>query len=150
MSKDSLVAWKLANKAKIRESAEAYREANRASINAKARETWKANPDKFSKIKRMSRYGLALGQVEMLLARGKCDCCGTLDPGSSKGWEIDHDHVTGKVRGVLCKACNGKLGRMGDSLEALEANYLRLRDYLKTKSSLNQLLLYSEQLAKVD
>ena len=33
---------------------------------------------------------------------------------------IDHDHTTGKVRGILCTACNVGIGHLGDNIEGLE------------------------------
>ena len=56
-----------------------------------------------------------------------CACCGTKDPGSKKGWHVDHDHHTGKLRGVLCANCNIALGQVGDS----EQRLLQLIEYLR-------------------
>ena len=39
---------------------------------------------------------------------------------------IDHDHETGKVRGLLCHECNTALGKFGDDPAIL----LRAVDYL--------------------
>lgn len=39
---------------------------------------------------------------------------------------VDHDHVTGKVRGLLCTACNKALGLLNDNPEVLKKAY----DYL--------------------
>ncbi len=39
---------------------------------------------------------------------------------------IDHDHETGRVRGVLCMTCNTGIGLLGDNLEGLQ----RAVDYL--------------------
>ena len=40
---------------------------------------------------------------------------------------IDHDHVTGEIRGLLCIKCNTILGMAGDNVEILTnaINYLK-------------------------
>ena len=40
---------------------------------------------------------------------------------------VDHDHITGKVRGLLCGSCNRALGLIKDNLETL----VRLQKYLE-------------------
>ena len=62
------------------------------------------------------------------LQNGVCAICGTSDPGYKRGaWSVDHDHRSGKVRGLLCNHCNLLLGHARDSIE----NLRRAIDYLK-------------------
>lgn len=49
---------------------------------------------------------------EMLNAQGNmCALCGSDDPGA-ENWNADHDHKTGKARGLLCWSCNVTLGHI--------------------------------------
>lgn len=57
---------------------------------------------------------------------GKCAICRRperdLYPnGDLKNLSVDHDHETGKVRGLLCRPCNVGMGNLGDSAERLTA-----------------------------
>lgn len=55
----------------------------------------------------------------------KCGNCGrAIDP---TNWHLDHDHVTGAARGLLCRQCNNGLGLLGDTIETIE----RVLNYLK-------------------
>lgn len=65
------------------------------------------------------------------LQGGKCAICKTTDPPkckrSGEGWHIDHDHATGKIRGVLCHHCNVLLGSAKDD----QITLLRAVHYLE-------------------
>lgn len=58
--------------------------------------------------------------------RGGCECCGSLSP-NGNSWCVDHDHTTGRIRGVLCHKCNQGLGLLGDTLQGvlLAVRYLQ-------------------------
>jgi hypothetical protein len=45
----------------------------------------------------------------------RCGVCRSPDPDFKHGWVVDHDHETGKVRGILCNNCNQGLGRFKDN-----------------------------------
>ena len=64
------------------------------------------------------RYGIGAQDFEELVERqgGVCPICGAQNPE-----HVDHDHVTGQVRGILCFNCNGGLGQFRDSTDALRA-----------------------------
>jgi hypothetical protein len=53
-----------------------------------------------------------------------CQVCGS--SGSNRRLSVDHDHTSGKVRGLLCASCNFAIGNMGDDPDKLRAaaNYL--------------------------
>ena len=65
-------------------------------------------------------------------SRTNCDLCG-IDFSRKKSKHtprnIDHDHDTGKVRGVLCSGCNLGLGKLGDNIEGVK----KALAYLKMK-----------------
>lgn len=57
---------------------------------------------------------------------GMCAICGTEDSGK-RGFCVDHNHVTGKLRGALCGKCNRGIGLLQDNHEIVQkaADYLR-------------------------
>lgn len=77
------------------------------------------------------RYGITLKQYEQLLVdqNGGCKLCGSKvgRQGTQMRLCVDHDHKTGRVRGLLCGGCNGALGQFGDD----EAGLLRALSYLR-------------------
>ena len=74
-------------------------------------------------------YGLELHEVEALFAQqgGICKICfRPIVLGGKGGAKVDHDHATGKVRGILCSPCNTGLGQFRDNPIILQSaiNYL--------------------------
>lgn len=79
---------------------------------------------------KLKKYGLTLEQFDALLQEqcGCCAICGTTEWGGGSGQPaVDHCHVTGAVRGILCHGCNWAIGHFGDNPIAVEsaARYLR-------------------------
>lgn len=63
-----------------------------------------------------------------------CAICKTDKPSRSgkNDWHADHDHTTGKARGVLCAGCNTLLGR----IESVGFDWIdKAKVYLKNESS---------------
>ncbi len=61
-----------------------------------------------ARLSRLQKYGLTPESWTALFAgQGrKCASCGSTEPGTTWGWHTDHDHQTGRVRGILCLPCN--------------------------------------------
>lgn len=80
---------------------------------------------------RLKSYGLTLEQLEDVFVKqgSKCKICNSENSThSSKGFVVDHCHVTGRVRGLLCNKCNLGLGNFKDSVEILEKALSYLKD----------------------
>lgn len=81
-------------------------------------------PPPSQRVSRLSRYGITPEQWDELFAaqEGRCAICRTDAPrGRGKSFHVDHDHATGKVRGLLCHSCNVGLGHLGDTPDRLRA-----------------------------
>lgn len=75
-------------------------------------------------------YGITLNEYEKLYRsqNGMCAICHHPEPTKGRLFlAVDHDHKTGRVRGLLCSKCNMALGSFGDSTEYLlsAVRYLR-------------------------
>jgi len=77
------------------------------------------------------KYGLTMEQVDaiILLQSGTCAICPT---SVTRNSHIDHDHISGKVRGVLCGRCNPAIGKMQDD----PARLRRAADYIEKHRNL--------------
>ena len=96
--------WRSKNKELIYNYNESYRKENR---------------DKYISGTLLYTYGITLEQKQEMLRKqnGKCAICDKeLDIGNA---EVDHDHKTDKVRGILCGGCNKMLGFGKDDIHIL-------------------------------
>jgi hypothetical protein len=66
------------------------------------------------------KFGITAQEYDLMLEQqdNACKICKSVD--SDRGLAVDHDHLTGKVRGLLCGKCNRGLGHFDDSIEMLE------------------------------
>src|SRR5688500_433373 len=109
-----------------------------------AREYLKTHPDYAEKARERSRVAAAKKRAadpgfqhrtsfyqELVAFIGGefCRICG--EPPNGKRLQVDHDHVTDEIRGLLCAKCNRMLGQAGDTEDLLQKgiDYLRRRPY---------------------
>lgn len=73
---------------------------------------------------------MSLVEYEKLAAKqeGCCAICG--ERTERKHLDVDHDHKTGQIRGLLCNSCNQGLGYFKDDQRRLCAaiDYLKKQD----------------------
>lgn len=103
-------------------------------IRARNRQWRKDNPEQWRRIKRNSDlkrlYGISMHEYEHLIRQqgNACAICrGPLTPFPY----VDHDHLTGEVRGVLCGPHNLAIGLLQDDPELAEQLVRYLRKELK-------------------
>lgn len=108
---EEIKAKRIANREKIRATQEAYQSSGRATARC-----------------RMRDYGLSSGAFHLMLLMQR-NTCGICKEVFSKPPNVDHDHKTGEIRGLLCGRCNKGLGHFRDSTGLLD----NAKDYLQGK-----------------
>lgn len=80
---------------------------------------------KKSQLKKL--YNLSIQDYFILLDKQdlKCAICGKDIYPHHRDTHVDHDHVTGKVRGLLCSQCNPALGNLEPYLDKAKEYVLR-------------------------
>jgi hypothetical protein len=116
-----------------RERVAAWRRANPE----RARETVRRNYAVASRRYHLNQYGITEYQFDFMwvVQKGKCGGCGEpLNPDGTA--YVDHDHATGAIRGLLCRACNSALGLVKDSVATLQglANYLGKKPFFEGRA----------------
>ena len=93
------------------------------------------------------RYGLGADDVLCLLEAQNSQCLICRRPITAKTAHVDHDHATGKVRGILCFRCNSGMGQFADDPEVL----VRAARYLLTAAEEHVPfeVVWTERLAQV-
>jgi hypothetical protein len=97
--------WRDENKEQDRERKKKYRE---------------EDPERFRNNTIRSRYGIEAEDVEQIVESQNNSCAICLKVFESRNdRRIDHCHITGKVRGILCHKCNSALGYFGEDTKNL-------------------------------
>lgn len=106
------------------------------------------HPEKYKTSRRKSvvqyslkkKYGLTLAEYDAILALQNNVCAVCKQPerkqirGETVRLAVDHCHVTGKVRGLLCRDCNCSLGFLKEDVQTLR----NLIDYLTEHKGENE------------
>ncbi len=107
-------AWRQRNPDKVRA-------ANQRKGTRESYKKWLSNNADRRKLQartwQLKKYGLTIESFAALEQQQECRCanCGKVVP----LLDVDHDHTTNKVRGLLCRECNTGIGLLGDTLDGL-------------------------------
>lgn len=129
-----------------------WKQKNKGDYNEWVRNDRKKNPEKYRKYERthqekygkkrgvtldiLSYYKITLDQYEKLFTDQNHFCAVCNKPETRKGRSgdiarlcLDHDHKTGKIRGLLCHSCNTGIGKFKDDIELLQKAILYLEKH---------------------
>lgn len=103
--------------------------------NAQESRTVTQNLTPEQKIKRKEQflkrsYGITMLDYNELFTtqQGRCPGCGKHQSELPKALVVDHDHITGVVRGLLCSGCNLAIGNVREKTQTL----INLVEYLRS------------------
>lgn len=76
------------------------------------------------------QYGITIDEYNAMLMKqnNQCAICGKTPEENGRGLAVDHDHVTGKIRALLCLSCNNGLGQFNDDVELLQSAITYLKE----------------------
>ena len=105
--------------------------------NKEAQATWRSNNREYHisrqrQYQLKNNYNITEEDYNKLLIKQNYSCaiCGTKTPtGKWKVFAVDHNHTTGKVRGLLCNECNRGIGLLKDSLTIISSAYSYLEKH---------------------
>ena len=144
-NKENIKKYREENRQKIATQAKRYREKNIETIKQKAtlssKKRYSRNKNKILlKTKECTlkrKYGISLDQYSGMCAAQNdlCAVCerpeATWINGKIKSLAVDHDHRTGKIRGLLCYSCNTTLGKVNEDVQILK----NMINYLETNNA---------------
>ncbi len=122
--------WNKRNRTILNKSYNKWASDNMTAVKANNKIQYQKNKEKYKERHYLKTYGLTTKEVNSLIEaqNGHCAICP-----KTTGLSVDHDHVTGKVRQILCKQCNSMLGMARDNIATLEAGI----EYLKKHKPLS-------------
>ena len=120
-------ACKECNRQRSRNRYRKFTPAQKAADHAARLQRRKDRPDGDRRRARylLKTYGIAVEQYELMLEQqaGRCAIC--RNKPQKRRLHVDHDHKTGKIRGLLCLRCNHKgLSGFQDNIDIVENAYV--------------------------
>lgn len=123
-NKQRLGKWRGENQEKYK------KQYNNEVAKQRCKDYYRNNKDNVKNTYLQTNYGITLEHYNTLLElqEEKCKICNKKCP-TRKSLAVDHNHDTGKIRGLLCKNCNIGLGMFFDNIDFLESAVVYLKSY---------------------
>ena len=126
--------YRLENKERISDRQKQYHLQNREKLKEKRKQYRLENRDKIKHNQLKRKYNITLDDYEKTLQdqNGSCAICFVkVEEQKNNVLVVDHNHLTGEVRGLLCSNCNSAIGLLKERQEVIQ-NALK---YLYEKGS---------------
>jgi hypothetical protein len=116
--------WRTENKEKLKKQKKKYNNKHkkeRKNYLEKNKENFKEVRRKYYQTVKFKKYNITKEEYVELFNKqnGRCNICGTHQSELKIALAIDHDHVTKKIRGLLCMKCNRGIGFFNDNTNFL-------------------------------
>jgi Recombination endonuclease VII len=117
--KIGVTKWTREHPERVRENQHRWYLANKAKVLAATRARRVAKPERIKAAARhrhlVRTFGLTLREFDEMFTKQRGVCALCVRPGPhARALNVDHDHVSGRIRALLCPSCNRALGYFGD------------------------------------
>jgi hypothetical protein len=132
--KETNKRWETENAEKAEERKKRYLVRNPEKVKLSQKAWYEANKSKKREDSLIRKYDITLDDYEKMLQEqnGSCAICFVkAEDERNKILVVDHNHLTGEVRSLLCNGCNTAIGLLKENQEVI----LRAADYLKKFSA---------------
>ena len=129
--RERIAEWHKKYPGKRAEYSRKWRAAHPEQKREEARQYRRAKPETVAGHLMKYRYGITRAEYDRLLSAQGGLCAACHRPPEKRCLDVDHDHTTGRVRGLLCNPCNITLGRCREGGEWLR----KLADYIEANGS---------------
>jgi hypothetical protein len=115
-------AWYQQNRDAVIRKVQAWQAANPERVRAVRKKRNVARRAEHREAHLARTFGITQAEYDAMLTAqgGGCAICGR-SPRIGSSLHVDHDHATGRIRGLLCFRCNGGLGQFAEDIDRLVA-----------------------------
>lgn len=113
------------------------RSKNNEKIRLKSKNQYHSNKRRHRDWELKRLFSISIEDYERMLSEqdGVCAICKQPENHrKSKTLSVDHDHITGRVRGLLCSLCNSGLGYFKDNIKIMELAIIYLKEKTREKA----------------